>query len=614
MGNQQLRDLVQTRADGFIGRSEYRRKRTELIDSLVGVTVTDRSDDDSHTQPGFRPKAPHVDTASTTSASKFIPSLSRKHTLGLTGAVVALLVVVLATVMMPETPVDDPGEKRVAETGSSEPETSTAVDRMAVAGIDEILASVKTSENWDMAQFDHFWQQWQALAQREKQALKKAPELQSLQQTLERRLEEAQHQEQDDSHENADFLVQIAGALGFHKLQQKFANRSTATDSTSVAQTTINEDQDVKVGSVEDAATKPHVAEQQAESESSKIASEPVLEAVAPARAAADAGRSTESGAKAGVAKKSKSTKDDNLAISESAVTGSNLLPGTQTRANSALTKKSPAADATPPALAASINHADLEAMIASFVQAFQKGDVEQVVALFDSNARYLKVGTTAEIRGLLARSFDQSFQRSVTINKLNWQLQDNTARGAGQYKSVINSKLNGEIEKVIADLDIEILKKDNRMFITNFQISHQQISRSWPDKIKPAPVQTNAITGDAELNNFIDKFAQIYQEGNVDHFMALFAQNARTGDRVNRDEIKSDYQELFSTTASRKISINNIHWKISDQNANGDGEFVVTVKNMNDKTENIFRGKIAIELVKTAQGLQITQLVHEEQ
>ena len=95
---------------------------------------------------------------------------------------------------------------------------------------------------------------------------------------------------------------------------------------------------------------------------------------------------------------------------------------------------------------------------------------------------------------------------------------------------------------------------------------------------------------------------------------MSLFSQEARTNDRSNINEIREDYAQLFQTTKSREIVLNDITWKFTANKAVASGLFAAKIQPKTDHQINIYRGKIRIAVTKYEGGILITQLLHNTQ
>lgn len=114
------------------------------------------------------------------------------------------------------------------------------------------------------------------------------------------------------------------------------------------------------------------------------------------------------------------------------------------------------------------------------------------------------------------------------------------------------------------------------------------------------------------ELDHILKQFTLYYNEGDIQHLMALFASNASTNDRQSKLGIKQDYNELFQHTESRRLKIKGMQWNLGKGKAEGQASFEVAVKQKNSLDTNLYRGNIKIIAVKDPRGVYITHLLHE--
>ena len=136
------------------------------------------------------------------------------------------------------------------------------------------------------------------------------------------------------------------------------------------------------------------------------------------------------------------------------------------------------------------------------------------------------------------------------------------------------------------------------------------------PSMVSMAPPQPkdqifNTIT-ERELKDLMNDFVRGYEAGDLNSFMKLFAEDARTNDQSSRQGIRKDYQELFQGTEKRQFLVNNLRWKKEDNNrATGEGDFQVIVQAPGALDLTIVSGKVSINVQKGPQGIVIKRLVH---
>jgi DNA-binding response OmpR family regulator/ketosteroid isomerase-like protein len=130
----------------------------------------------------------------------------------------------------------------------------------------------------------------------------------------------------------------------------------------------------------------------------------------------------------------------------------------------------------------------------------------------------------------------------------------------------------------------------------------------------RPAPATPSApvsrISKD-ELAAFLRRFAAIYEAGDLDQFVNLFADNARTNDRTGRKGIREDYEALFRATDLREMKLGEISWELEGNQAYGWGDFDVTVRRLSDQGTNVYTGSMTFVLEKNDGRLRIVRLYH---
>ena len=123
----------------------------------------------------------------------------------------------------------------------------------------------------------------------------------------------------------------------------------------------------------------------------------------------------------------------------------------------------------------------------------------------------------------------------------------------------------------------------------------------------KPAPER---LTKD-DLATLLKRFAYVYEAGDIEQFMNLFAANARTNDRMNRDGIRQDYETLFRTTDLRQFKLSHINWEVDTNQAHGWGNFEVTVRRAGDQELHNYSGSVTLYIERVDGRPRIVRLYH---
>lgn len=129
------------------------------------------------------------------------------------------------------------------------------------------------------------------------------------------------------------------------------------------------------------------------------------------------------------------------------------------------------------------------------------------------------------------------------------------------------------------------------------------------PAVVRPAPPPSR-ISRD-ELSTLLSRFASVYEAGDLEQFMSLFAENARTNDRNGRGGIREDYEALFRTTDLRQMNLGEISWEVEGNQAQGWGEFDVSVRRRGEQKPYVYTGSLTFVVEKVDGRLRIVRLYH---
>lgn len=113
------------------------------------------------------------------------------------------------------------------------------------------------------------------------------------------------------------------------------------------------------------------------------------------------------------------------------------------------------------------------------------------------------------------------------------------------------------------------------------------------------------------ELAALLRRFAFVYEAGDADQFVNLFSENARTNDKVTRQGIREDYEEFFGSTDVRHINLGQVNWEVEDNQAQGWGNFDVTVRRAGEQEVQAYSGSLSFYVEKVDGRLRIVRLYH---
>jgi general secretion pathway protein A len=313
--------------------------------------------------------------------------------------------------------------------------------------------------------------------------------------------------------------------------------------------------------------------------------------------------------------------------------------------AGAAAASSAPAAAAQPEQIAAStptpqssassqpgvtITNAELINLVNKFLAYYQSADLDKVMGLFASDARTNNRTNAQGIRSDYVELFKSTTKRKMHINSLNWSIENDYARGIGDYQAQINPEGTQNSQTFSGNITIQVQKDNQGLKITRFYFSNQSVSTgprmqeggtAAPQAVAAAAAAPQASQSPAakpanitaqDLQNLVNDFAQTYANGDLDGLMALFADNAKTNDQSSVAGIRKDYSDLFKGTKARQMIINNMKWTLNGQQATGQGPFEVKVqpKKGNNST-TVVKGSLKMTVVKDGNTSQITEMIH---
>ncbi len=116
---------------------------------------------------------------------------------------------------------------------------------------------------------------------------------------------------------------------------------------------------------------------------------------------------------------------------------------------------------------------------------------------------------------------------------------------------------------------------------------------------------------GRQALDRFISRLIAAYELGDIDLFMSLFAEDAKTNNFTGREAIRRDYEILFDATVYRSFELKNLNWQITASGARGQGDFLVTVIRNDEGDTESFSGVLNIDVRKRGDRLEIVSFRH---
>lgn len=282
-------------------------------------------------------------------------------------------------------------------------------------------------------------------------------------------------------------------------------------------------------------------------------------------------------------------------------------------------------------------SESDLHYLLGQYATTYEFGDSDKLLALFAAKPEY---------RRALKRNFKKVFayseSRHIEFSNLDWKFYKNSIIGEGKYKARIELKRNKGTRYVTADILVTMLPGKHDLKIARLDFSKVKSKTIKPKTSSNAKESENpekkstSITATknrqtigkayesihktnskpkgptaAELQDIITRFIGAYESGNIKALDGIFSANARTNDRNNLKEIKSDYKSFFSHTTDRQLFIKDLKWTVNKDLAKGIGNLnALVVKTDSDKINSI-NGEVEIVAQRINNKVLITHLFH---
>lgn len=136
------------------------------------------------------------------------------------------------------------------------------------------------------------------------------------------------------------------------------------------------------------------------------------------------------------------------------------------------------------------------------------------------------------------------------------------------------------------------------------------QVATVGPPRVDSLTTPSTKLTK-AELAGLIKRFVFVYQAGDIQQFLSLFADNIRTNDRTTKAGLRQDYEELFRNTSMRQMVLGDISWDIKDRQAEGAANFEVRVRHVNEQDVKVYQGSLTFHVEKTGGRIRIIRMYH---
>ena len=267
------------------------------------------------------------------------------------------------------------------------------------------------------------------------------------------------------------------------------------------------------------------------------------------------------------------------------------------------------------------VTQRDIDDVLSEYKLAYQKGDVDALLALFQGE----KTLNESQRIGLLRENYETSFklskQRQIKLADLKWEQQGNQLFGSGNYKETFKLGNGKDTREISAKLNLELRSRPGQQegaYIANFNLTDQTVTQLKPEisvaskSVKELPNHKKPVAPTAaELQDLVAKFIRVWESGNSKDLTALLSKDAKTNDKTNRDAIVKEYSNIFQATYDREMYISNMQWETSGSFAKGRGFLeAMSFSKEDDDIKNV-TGKIQIVAHREGNQVKITHLYH---
>jgi hypothetical protein len=143
-------------------------------------------------------------------------------------------------------------------------------------------------------------------------------------------------------------------------------------------------------------------------------------------------------------------------------------------------------------------------------------------------------------------------------------------------------------------------------------QAAHAQpavVAAAVPQPAPPPPPAPRQV-GQADLASLVSQLSATYGKGDIESFLALFSQDAR--DEVGgKDHIRSDYTNLFQSTAARQLYVWDMTWRSEGGVYRGEGNYQAKVVRKGEDQAHVYEGKLKLEVVQVNGAPRVRAMYH---
>jgi hypothetical protein len=117
----------------------------------------------------------------------------------------------------------------------------------------------------------------------------------------------------------------------------------------------------------------------------------------------------------------------------------------------------------------------ELNRILSNFTNSYNKGNIGQLMALFDDNARTNDRSSKRGIQADYAELFNNTKSRKLMINDVNWRVNQGKAEGAATFEVVVRPKNSTQASRIRGSIRIVAEKNAQGVYITRLVHDIQQ-------------------------------------------------------------------------------------------------------------------------------------------
>lgn len=282
------------------------------------------------------------------------------------------------------------------------------------------------------------------------------------------------------------------------------------------------------------------------------------------------------------------------------------------------------------------VNLSDIDSLLAQFSRAYSMGNTAGLMELFSDRGTLRDTNKIKQLNKSFRTIFNNSSARKVKFANIKWQYSRGNATGTGRYIAKHTLNDNKGLQKISAEVRLDLRIENNQLQITNFSLMNPHVELDKPRKLDPPVKLAKSVTAKqfsdtrknkklksrrrvrdkptaSELFDIVNRYTIAYEEGDIRTLLSLFSFNIRTNTNDNIMGVQENYTNLFETTSDRQMFIRGLKWTIEDRYARGVGDIEMLTIPKNGENVKSTSGKIQIIAKIINNKLTITHMYNTE-